>query len=85
MLWEAVAYAALGLVVALAATGLLPDRLPRTPLTLATGPAAALVGGLVARTVLGAGHLAMTIPVALVMAGALLSLLARPGRPSPLA
>ncbi|MFC4032574.1 hypothetical protein ACFO3J_13910 [Streptomyces polygonati] len=85
MLWEAAAYAVVGLAAAFAATVLLPARLPRTPLTLGTGPAAALAGGLVARTIFGGGHLEVTVPVALVVAAALLSLLARPGRPSPLA
>ncbi|MYS22273.1 hypothetical protein GA0115240_13955 [Streptomyces sp. DvalAA-14] len=81
MLWEAAAYAVLGLAAAVAVTVLLPARLPRTPLTLATGPAAALAGGLVARTIFGGGRLELTIPVALVVAVALLSLLARPSRP----
>ncbi|WNI17868.1 hypothetical protein [Actinacidiphila sp. ITFR-21] len=85
MLWEALAFAVLGLAAALAATGLLPARLPRTPLVLATGPVAALTGGLVARTIFGAGRPEMTIPVALVVAAALLSLLARPDRPTPAA
>ncbi|WP_329136181.1 hypothetical protein OG552_23965 [Streptomyces sp. NBC_01476] len=85
MLWEAVAYAVIGLATALVATYLLPARFPRTPLVLTTGPAAALAGGLVAHTIFGGGRLEMTAPGALVVSIALLSLLARPGRPSPLA
>ncbi|WP_405587203.1 hypothetical protein [Streptomyces sp. NBC_01190] len=85
MLWEAVTYAALGLAVTLVATQLFPARLPRSPLALATGPAAALAGGLVLRTIFGAGRLEMTVPGALVVSVALLSLLARPGRPSHVA
>jgi hypothetical protein len=78
MWWEAVAYAVIGLVAALAATRLLPRRLPRSPLVLATGPGAALAGGLIARTIVGAGHLEATFPAALAVSAALLSLLARP-------
>ncbi|MBY8876987.1 hypothetical protein [Actinacidiphila acidipaludis] len=78
MLWEAVAYAVIGLAAALAASRLLPRRLPRSPLVLATGPGAALAGGLIARTIVGAGHLEATLPAALGVSLALLSLLARP-------
>jgi hypothetical protein len=79
MLWEeAVVYAVLGLAAALAATRLFPRRLPTTPLVLATGPAAALAGGLITRTIVGSGHVAATFPAALAVAAALLSLLARP-------
>ena len=84
MLWEAVAFAVLGFAVSYAATRLLPARLPATPLVLATGPVAALGGGLVAHTIFGGGRPEMTIPGALIVAVALLSLLARPGRHSPL-
>lgn len=78
MLWEAVAYVVLGLVTALAATRVLPRRLPRTPLLLATGPAAALAGGLIAHTIMGPGHYESTLPAALGVCVALLSLLTRP-------
>jgi hypothetical protein len=84
MLWEAVAYVVLGLAAALVAAYALPARLPRTPLTFLTGPVAALAGGLVARTIFGGGRLEVTAPGALLVSAALLSLLARPSRPSPL-
>jgi len=83
MWWEAVAYAVTGLAAALAASRLLPRRLPRTPLVLGTGPGAALAGGLIARTIVGAGHLEATLPAALAVCAALLSLLARPDTRSP--
>lgn len=82
MLWESVACAVLGLIAALAATRVLPRRLPRTPLVLATGPAAALIGGLLARTIVGAGHYEATLPAALGVSAAILSLLARPSSPA---
>jgi hypothetical protein len=78
LLWEAVAYAALGLLAAWAAVRLLPARLPAGPLPLVTGPVAGLVGGLVTHTVLGGAELAATLPAAFGTAAALLSLLARP-------
>ncbi|MDJ0343867.1 hypothetical protein QMK19_28335 [Streptomyces sp. H10-C2] len=77
-MWEAVAFAALGLGIAYAATHFMPDRFPSRSLVLATGPVAALVGGLITRTVLGGGHLAVTLPAAALVAAALLSLLIRP-------
>ncbi|MFI1096687.1 hypothetical protein [Streptomyces sp. NPDC020917] len=78
MWWEAVAYAVTGLAAALAATRLLPRRLPRSPLVMGTGPGAALAGGLITRAIVGTGHLEATLPGALAVAAALLSLLARP-------
>ncbi|MDF9815476.1 hypothetical protein [Streptomyces sp. SPB162] len=77
-MWEAVAFAALGLGIAYAATHFLPARFPSRALVLATGPIAALVGGLITRTVLGGGHAAVTLPVSALVAAALLSLLVRP-------
>lgn len=77
-MWEAVAFAALGLGIAYAATHFWPARFPSRTLVLATGPIAALVGGLITRTVLGGGHAAVTLPVSALVAAALLSLLVRP-------
>ncbi|WP_328915931.1 MULTISPECIES: hypothetical protein [unclassified Streptomyces] len=81
MLWEAVAYALLGLLAAVSVSRLLPQRFPPGPLLLATGPVASLTGGLVTYTVFGGGHLEATFPAALLTSAALLSLLARPARP----
>lgn len=78
MLWEAAVYAALGLGTAYAAARLFPLRLPLTALLLATGPIAALLGGLVTRTIVGPGHPEATLPAALVVAAAMLSVLAGP-------
>jgi hypothetical protein len=78
MMWETLAFAALGLAAAYAAVRLLPDRLPSPRLVLATGPVAALVGGLLARAILGGGHVLLTLVVAAAVAVALLSLLIRP-------
>jgi hypothetical protein len=78
LLWEAAAYAALGLLAAWAASRLFPTRLPAGPLLLTTGPVAGLIGGLVTHTVIGGGELEATLPAAFATAVALLSLLARP-------
>ncbi|MEV6011465.1 hypothetical protein AB0M29_32200 [Streptomyces sp. NPDC051976] len=80
MLWEAAAFAVLGFAAAVAATRLFPSRLPPSPLALATGPVAGLLGGLVTYTIVGPGHPEATLPAALLVAAALLSLLARPPR-----
>jgi hypothetical protein len=78
MLWEAVAFAAIGLGASYAAARLFPLRLPLNALLLATGPVAALLGGFVTRTILGPGHPEVTLPAALVVAAAMLSVLAGP-------
>ncbi|HEV7626054.1 MAG TPA: hypothetical protein VGO89_06115 [Streptomyces sp.] len=75
MIWEALGATALGLVIAYAATRQLPERLPNRPLVLMTGPAAALLGGLICRVVLGGGHTLATLAVAAVVCVAILSLL----------
>ncbi|WP_431951059.1 hypothetical protein [Actinacidiphila sp. bgisy167] len=81
MLWEALAYAAVGLSVAFAATRLLPRRrLPAATLVLATGTVAAVLGGLVTRTVLGSDRFLISLAVSVGVAAALLSLLVRPPR-----
>ncbi|CAM3114187.1 hypothetical protein ACH4LN_21715 [Streptomyces albus] len=77
MIWEALGSAAIGLALALAATRRFPERLPDRRLVLATGPVAALVGGLITRIVLGSGHLPVALCVALGVSTALLSLLLR--------
>jgi hypothetical protein len=78
MMWEAVTFAVLGLLAAWTASRVFPLRLPVTPLLLATGPAAALTGGLVTYTVLGGGYPEATFPAAALTAAVLISLLARP-------
>ncbi|HWM36791.1 MAG TPA: hypothetical protein VNS49_06710 [Streptomyces sp.] len=75
MIWEALGATALGLVIAYAATRQLPERLPNRPLVLVTGPAAALMGGLISRVVLGSGHTLVTLAVAVAVSVAILSLL----------
>lgn len=80
MLWEAAVFAVLGLAAAYAATRLFPSRVPPSPLALATGPVAALIGGLVTLTIVGPGHPEAIFPAAFLVAAALLSVLARPPR-----
>ncbi|MEW1866350.1 hypothetical protein OG896_12620 [Streptomyces sp. NBC_00669] len=80
MLWEAVIFAALGLLAAWTASRMFPLRLPASPLVLATGPAAALVGGLVTYSIVGGSHPEATFPAALLTSAALLSVLSRPPR-----
>ncbi|MEU2722398.1 hypothetical protein [Streptomyces smyrnaeus] len=81
MVWEALGSAALGFALALVAARRFPARLPDRRLVLATGPVAALVGGLISHTVLGPGHLVVTWCVALGFSTALLSLLLRDDTP----
>lgn len=78
MLWETLGSLVLGLLVAGAATRWRPARFPHPALTLATGPVAALFGCLLARAVLGAGHPAAVLTVAVGVSVALVSLLVRP-------
>ncbi|MGD9482464.1 hypothetical protein WDH52_04260 [Streptomyces sp. TRM70308] len=75
MLGEALGSALLGLIIAAAALRWLPGRFSSAPLVLATGTVAAAVGGLVTRAVLGPGHLAVALVLAVAVAAALLSLL----------
>ncbi|MBO8195150.1 hypothetical protein ITI46_26380 [Streptomyces oryzae] len=77
MIWEALGSAALGLALALAAARQFPERLPDRRLVLATGPVAALTGGLISHTVLGPGNSPVIWCVALGFSAALLSLLLR--------
>ncbi|MFG2302928.1 hypothetical protein [Actinacidiphila glaucinigra] len=81
MMWEALAFAAVGLSVAYAATRLLPRRrLPEATLVLATGTVAAVLGGLITRTVLGSDRFLINLAVSVGVAAVLLSLLVRPPR-----
>jgi ABC-type enterochelin transport system permease subunit len=80
MVFEACVFAVLGLAVAAVVHRLLARRLPSTALVYATGAAAALLGGLLARTVLGPGHLAAGAAGSVVVAAVLLSLLVRPAQ-----
>jgi hypothetical protein len=75
MIWEALGATALGFAIAYAAVRQLPERLPNRPLVLATGPAAALLGGLICHIVLGGGHPLVTLAVAAAVSVAILSLL----------
>jgi hypothetical protein len=75
MFWQALGSAALGLALAAAALRWLPGRFPDRRLLLATGPAAALLGGLVALAVMGGGRPLATLTVAAGVSAALCSLL----------
>lgn len=75
MLWEALGATVLGLVIAGLAVLRLPERLPNRPLVFATGPVAALLGGLVSRAVLGPGNVPVVLAVAAGVSVAILSLL----------
>ncbi|CAM5563086.1 MULTISPECIES: hypothetical protein [Streptomyces] len=78
MVWEALGSVLVGLVIALAATHWLPGRFPARLLTLATGPAAALLGAFLAHSILGPGHFVHTLLAAAGLSAAMLSLLVRP-------
>ncbi|MFG1809349.1 hypothetical protein [Streptomyces sp. NPDC049040] len=80
MIWQIVAYAALGLLAAFAAARLFPARLPSPPLLLGTGLVGGLTGGLVTYTILGGGHPGGSLAAAFATAAAGLSVLARPPR-----
>lgn len=77
MAWETLGSLLLGFVVAYTAIRRLPSRFPDRRLALATGPAAALLGGFIGYAVLGPGNPAATLVIALIVSGALLSLLVR--------
>ncbi|MFH8406500.1 hypothetical protein ACH4FX_17165 [Streptomyces sp. NPDC018019] len=78
MVWEALGSVLVGLVITLAATRWLPGRFPARLLTLATGPAAALLGAFLAHSILGPGHFFQTLLAAAGLSAAMLSLLVRP-------
>lgn len=75
MVGELLGSVLIGLLVALGALRWRPTRFPHVSLALATGPVAALAGGLIARTVLGSGHLMVSLLCAALVASALVSLL----------
>ncbi|MCT2591900.1 hypothetical protein LHJ74_18680 [Streptomyces sp. N2-109] len=75
MVWQALSSAIVGLVLAGAAAHWLPGRFTDRTLVLATGPAAGLLGGLIARIVIGAGHPVPTLVIAAAVSVAILSLL----------
>jgi uncharacterized membrane protein (DUF441 family) len=83
MLWDAMAFAAVGLIVAYVAGRALPYRFSSRRLVLATGPAAALLGGFLSLAVLGSSHLLLALTISAAFAAALLSLLVRPTRRGP--
>ncbi|MGW8378682.1 hypothetical protein [Streptomyces sp. ODS28] len=83
MILEALGAAALGLGLAYAAAHRLPARFAHRGLVLGTGPAAALLGCIVSRVVLGPGYAAVTLAVAAAVSIAILSLLLRDARPHP--
>lgn len=80
LLLETIGFVVLGFAVAYGATRALPDRFPSVLLVRATGPAAALLGGFVTRSVLGPGHPLATLALAAAVSVALVTLLIRPGR-----
>ncbi|GEB52198.1 MULTISPECIES: hypothetical protein [Streptomyces] len=82
MFWEALGSAALGIALALVADRRFSGRLPDRRLVLATGPVAALVGGLITHVVLGPGHSLVALACALGVSAALLSLLLRDEKPA---
>lgn len=75
MLWEALSSVLVGFVLACAAARWLPAQFPDRALVLATGPVGALLGGLIARVVMGAGHSVVTLVIAAGVSVAILSLL----------
>lgn len=81
MIYEALGSALVGLAVAWSALRWLPRRFPSRVMVLATGPSAALLGGLITRIILGPGHIPVTLFAALAVGTALLSLLLRPPAP----
>ncbi len=89
MVWEALGSALIGLAVAVLALRRFPARFPARTLTVLTGPAGGLVGGMIMRVVLGPGHAPLTLTAALAVSAAALSLLVRdpaarrPGSPRP--
>lgn len=78
MLLETLGFVVLGFAVGYGATRALSNRFPSALLVQLTGPGAALVGGWVARSVLGPGHALVTLIVAAAVAVALVTLLIRP-------
>ena len=85
MIIEALGSAVIGFAAAWIAARLLPQRFTDLRLVLATGPVAALLGGIVTRVVLGPGEAALSLLCAAAVSVAMLSLLLAPSsRPSGL-
>ncbi|MFJ4782697.1 hypothetical protein [Streptomyces sp. NPDC088794] len=80
MLFEALAAAVLGLVLAAVTSHRLAHRLPTRSLVLATGVAGALFGAFVTHSALDPGNLFVILLGAAVISAASLSLLLRPSR-----
>ncbi|MBY8884197.1 hypothetical protein K7472_04970 [Streptomyces sp. PTM05] len=78
MAWESLVSALIGLAVAWTAVHRLPDRFRDHRLTLATGPAAALVGGGLTSWIVGPTPPLFPLAAALLVSTALLSLLLKP-------
>ncbi|UQA93243.1 hypothetical protein [Streptomyces halobius] len=78
MIWEALGAVLVGFAIALGATRRLSGHFTSRPLTLATGPVAALFGALLTRSILGPGYPVQVMVAALAMSVALLSVLIRP-------
>ncbi|MEU3857708.1 hypothetical protein AB0F03_10095 [Streptomyces sp. NPDC028722] len=78
MILEALGSAALGLILAWAATQRFAHRLPTRPLVYSTGVAGALFGDFVTHTALGPGAGPFSLLGAAIIAVASLSLLLRP-------
>lgn len=85
MILEALGSAVIGLGIALALLARYPARFRQRPLTLATGPAGAVLGAVIAHTVLGAGNAFVVLPIAAGFAAAMLSLLVSHGTRTPTA
>ncbi|WP_407704030.1 hypothetical protein [Streptomyces smaragdinus] len=80
ILLEALSSMIIGFGLAMAAVRRWPARFPQRLLTLATGPAAALVGAGLTHSALGGDEPVATVVVAGAVAAALLSLLVRDGK-----
>lgn len=84
MLLELLAFALVGLAVGGGAALLLPHYFQvHRAVTVLTGLCSALLIGVLARTVVGADHLALTVPLSAVGACLLVSLLAHPEQRRP--
>ncbi|MEV6109825.1 hypothetical protein AB0M28_34720 [Streptomyces sp. NPDC051940] len=80
MIVEALISAIIGFGLAAGAVRRWPGRFPQRGLTLATGPAAAVVGAGLTHSALGGGQPVATVVAAAAVAVAMLSLLVRGGK-----
>ncbi|KIF68102.1 integral membrane protein [Streptomyces sp. AcH 505] len=78
MVLETLGSVLLGLVLSLAAAGLLAHRLPARRTVLGAGPLGALFGAFVTHMALGPGHALATLLGAAIVGAVLISLLLRP-------